>query len=1443
MATVNQVPTFFIKGYGKSISDFGVDDDGYSICLQADGKILVAGSSSSGVNSDFALVRYNTDGSLDQSFSDDGKLTTDFGGMDSCKSLIVQSDGKILAAGVSDNCFALARYNPDGTLDTSFSDDGKVTTNIPAYTTGILDYYYAYMSVVQVGEKILLAGGSNQDFVLMRFNMDGTLDTTFSEDGKLTTRFSNGRDHANSLVVQPDGKILVAGLSSSTFALARYNTDGTLDATFSDDGMLTTDFVTGNYSWSAGESVTLQPDGQILVAGLTYDGYAWRYDFALARYNPDGTPDTSFNGDGKVTTGLSQYDKGFSAVVQSDGKILVAGSGQWNATWQIALVRYNKDGSLDTSFDGDGKVITTISDATWKYAYGADMTVQSDGKILVSGSVIRNISTNGYNTSDIVVVRYNTDGSLDTDFGKINTLDATNVYTKYGIPVVLDRDVQIYDADLALSGNYSGATLTLSRHGGANSNDRFSAKHFGSLGALNDGSNLTIGGGSIGVINTNAGGQLEITFNDHATQSIVNSVLQQIAYSNNSEASTDTVQIDWTFSDGNMANQGTGGALSVTGSTLTKFNNAPTGTVVITGSAVQGSVLTASNTLEDLDGIHTAPNYVWQADGVTINGGNSATSITLTQNEVGKHITVEASYTDDLMNYEMVSSLQTVPINPGGTTSPTVLTISSAEGTSEFDVSSNIVLKFNEAVTLGTGTIALHRGSVNAPVVERYDVATSGNLSIAGNALTINPTATLADSTHYYVTLDAGSVNNLAGDHFAGSSYDFTTNGPIVEIETLFVDDFSSPLNSAIWGYPVGNASFYGRTQQRPSLPIVSDGELHLELDTYNPTNGSIPSFYGSEAITKQTFSNNTGGVVFEIKAHFVDPVGGLVGGMFSYINNPGNLHDEIDSEVVSNKPDQIQTNIYANEPLGAGHPQFNPIEGVVTQDHLYRIEWFQNAIRWFVDGQLIRVETDYIPQNAMALHLNIWAPGKEWIEGFSDALNPVTTAGANIPYFFDIDSVRVARLSSTSYYPDSFAPVLISVNPVDGATGVAVGNDIVLTFSEAIQMGAGAIEIHSGSADGTLVAHYDAATSSNLTIVGNMLTINPASDLAHGSHYFVTFDEGSIKDLAGNTFTGTTMYDFMTEGVPPVLHNLNGGVTFWKTGAPITGVESSTFNSDTGFFHTLEFRTQLIEFKNIQVATDGTRTIEIWETPRNSINSLQLAFTFSPGSVATWQDATGLPSDWISVINTDKPGQFILGGMGTTALPVQSVMLGTLTLTPPTNPDRFDLFLSAGWLGDDTVSSIGIASDSTITGADGLYQHLDMPDGTYALTSAKVLGTAEGNAVKANDALAALKMAVGINPNSDNSPVSPYQFLAADVNHDGQVKAADALNILKMAVKLSTAPANEWLFVPESVGSESMSRTHVVWPDNPIPVMLGADQELDLIGIVKGDVNGSWLA
>ena len=215
-------------------------------------------------------------------------------------------------------------------------------------TTTIGSYYDKGLSVtVQTDGKILVAGfssnGRNYDFALVRYHADGSLDSSFSGDGKLTTDFGSS-DYGYSVTVQTDGKILVAGLSwtgsYNDFALVRYNTDGSLDSSFSGDGKLTTDFGTRE---DYGQSVTIQTDGKILVAGSSKQGS--NYDFALVRYNTDGSLDSSFSGDGKLTTDLGGTDVGYSVTVQADGLIAVAGSGNPN----FALVRYNPDGSLATA--------------------------------------------------------------------------------------------------------------------------------------------------------------------------------------------------------------------------------------------------------------------------------------------------------------------------------------------------------------------------------------------------------------------------------------------------------------------------------------------------------------------------------------------------------------------------------------------------------------------------------------------------------------------------------------------------------------------------------------------------------------------------------------------------------------------------------------------------------------------------------------------------------------------------------------------------------------------------------------------------------------------------------------------------------------------------------------------------------------------------------------
>jgi uncharacterized delta-60 repeat protein len=379
-------PTF--GGDGKVTTDFpgSFSEVGRAVAIQADGKIVALGTAAvSGMN-DFALARYNIDGSLDTAFSGDGMVTTDFAGdTDEAYGLAIQPDGKIVTAGlavVSGNFdFALARYNPDGSLDTTFDGDGKVTTDF-------LDALEAAFGVAIQGDGTIVAAGCvgcfpGTAFALARYNVDGSLDTTFDLDGKVTTPFTGSNDTAAwGVAIQADGKIVAEGyaaISGYQFALARYNTDGSLDSTFDGDGKVTTDIAGGN---DRGFGVTIQGDGRIVAVGEAAI-VSGPPDFALARYNGDGSLDSSFDGDGKVTTDFAgDYDRVESVAIQNNGKIVTAGFARVSGTNDFALARYNADGALDTTFGGDGKVTTDFAGSTDE-AYG--VAIQSNGRIVAAG--------------------------------------------------------------------------------------------------------------------------------------------------------------------------------------------------------------------------------------------------------------------------------------------------------------------------------------------------------------------------------------------------------------------------------------------------------------------------------------------------------------------------------------------------------------------------------------------------------------------------------------------------------------------------------------------------------------------------------------------------------------------------------------------------------------------------------------------------------------------------------------------------------------------------------------------------------------------------------------------------------------------------------------------------------------------------------------------------
>jgi uncharacterized delta-60 repeat protein len=377
-------------------------------------------------------------GDLDTTFSGDGKVTTELvNGQDNWGSgVAIQTNGKIVVVG--DTCIpdtstwniGLVRYTAVGKLDTTFSGDGKVVTNLGGIDQGLGVAIQPDGKITVVGQKCSATSGIC-DVAVERYTTNGTLDTSFSGDGKQTTDFG-GDDNGSygGLALQSNGKIVVGGFMFNTatqnydFAVYRYNANGALDTNFSGDGMVSIPFGANRQDFIS--EVAIQSNGKIVVAGTSCDANNGNCDFALARLNPGGALDTTFSGDGKQTTNFGADDEVGGAALQSDGKIVLVGAKSTATTLYFALARYNLNGTLDTTFNGTGKVVTNFSGNT-NADWANDVIVQLDGKIVVSGTVV-----NG--TRDFALARYTSTGTLDTTFstdGKV-TIDfgqEENAYT------------------------------------------------------------------------------------------------------------------------------------------------------------------------------------------------------------------------------------------------------------------------------------------------------------------------------------------------------------------------------------------------------------------------------------------------------------------------------------------------------------------------------------------------------------------------------------------------------------------------------------------------------------------------------------------------------------------------------------------------------------------------------------------------------------------------------------------------------------------------------------------------------------------------------------------------------------------------------------------------------------------------------------------------------
>jgi uncharacterized delta-60 repeat protein len=358
----------------------GTSDAIEDLAVQSNDQIVVGGYATVGGKSTFAVARYNSNGSLDTTFATNGFNVTTPGTstFDRISSIALQSDGKIIAGGVSkiagSNTFTMARYNINGSLDTTFGTNGyNFTTPSGASASVIIDL------AIQSDGKIVAGGtatvGGNHGFALARYNIDGSIDTTFGTNGfNLITPTTY--DEIYTITIQPDGKTVAGGYAyvggTYVWALARYNTNGSIDTTFGTNGFSLITPGIDDYIYA----LAVQSDGKIVAGGFVTIGS--NYPVVIARYNTNGSLDTSFGTNGSnIITSFSGNNSIEELMIQSDGGIIAGGSVN-NA---FALARYNANGSLDTTFATNGFNLTTPGTSDSIYGFG----VQSSGRIVAGG--------------------------------------------------------------------------------------------------------------------------------------------------------------------------------------------------------------------------------------------------------------------------------------------------------------------------------------------------------------------------------------------------------------------------------------------------------------------------------------------------------------------------------------------------------------------------------------------------------------------------------------------------------------------------------------------------------------------------------------------------------------------------------------------------------------------------------------------------------------------------------------------------------------------------------------------------------------------------------------------------------------------------------------------------------------------------------------------------
>ncbi|MEZ6072938.1 MAG: SdrD B-like domain-containing protein [Pirellulales bacterium] len=660
-------------GDGKQTVAFGTSSDTYDVAVDGNDNVILAGVSF-GAGDDFAITRLTNAGVLDTTFDGDGMQTVDFGGVNSEAALgvAVDNQGNIIAVGRSNQGsptgfdIAVARLTSAGSLDSGFSEDGRALIDVGL--PGSLDDGYDTVAYQSDG-KVLVVGRSNQptyDFVVVRYNVDGRLDTSFGDSGVVSIDFGGNTDFAQGVALDSQGRILVAGYSyqgstSYDFAVARLTSAGVLDISFDGDGKQTVDF--GNTS-DIGYGVAVDSLDNVILAGNSSQGGTTGSDFAVVRLTSAGVLDSSFDGDGKQTIHFgSTSDVGYGVAVDGDDNVIVAGYSRQGGGNDFAVARLNIVGALDTSFDSDGRQLIDFGSAS---DIGQSVALDNYGNVIVAGSS----DHGGLTGSDFAVARLTSAGALDfsfdgdgrqtVDFG--NTLDI-------GYDVALDSQGNVIVAGASNQGGATGSDFAVARltsagvldtsfdNDGRQTVDFGSTKETGRSVAVDGEDNVILAGFSEQGVPTRADiavARLIGDTNDPPTADAGGpyagaegtSVLLDASASNDPDQDAGTLVYEWDLDNDGQFDDATGATTSIL---LSDGPDSFQVAVRVTDDAGEADVAATTVTVSNV-----APSITADNSAVTIDEGTTATN-------VGSFSDVP----DDVVS--LIASLGTVVDNLDGT--------------------------------------------------------------------------------------------------------------------------------------------------------------------------------------------------------------------------------------------------------------------------------------------------------------------------------------------------------------------------------------------------------------------------------------------------------------------------------------------------------------------------------------------------------------------------------------------------------------------------------------------------------------------------------------------------------------------------------------------------------------------------------------------------------